>query len=215
MADKSVITRPTPNFALKFLCVFFKIFISGSIAFIILTAFCFLYYNLPQHLIEPDNVTDYRQDVYAFFSKFTEGFGYGMTNNEGYINGFDYEKGMNISTLLMDSSYMEGTYIIFENLTVNILGKLLNKAVYNLGISGHRFPKCAYHFRAALQKYKPSDYAIIETSDVRFSEKALEEVINGSMSKIPAYDKGVLSLLRRNNFLRLMYEQFFQIIFVL
>ncbi len=139
----------------------------------------------------------------------TEGFAWGFSNNEGYYNDFDYKTGMSIDILVMGSSHMEALQFQTKYNATKILSKLSQKIAYNLGISGHNFLTCASNLRAAVQKYKPK-FVLIETATVNFSEKSLREVLEGRRAKIPAYDKGVLSMLRRNNFFRLMYAQFFQ-----
>jgi len=165
---------------------------------------------LHQHHQALDGATDYLFDADTFGAKMTEGFAWFTSNNEGYYNRFDYHKGMDISTLIMGSSHMEGTNLMYWNNTANLLENFLNEKVYNIGVSGHNFIHCAANLKAALQKYKPENYVAIETNSIKFNEKELNDVLEDSVKKIPAYDQGILAQLRKNNFLRLMYAQFFQ-----
>lgn len=200
------------NHCLKILFTVSKIFFSGILALIVLTIFCTFYYNLHQHYPDTDGATDYLFDAHKFGSKFTEGFAWFVSNNEGYNNTFDYKKNMPINTLIMGSSHMEGTNIMPKYNTTNLLHNLSGKTVYNIGISGHGFPTCAANFESALKKYK-SEYTVIETGSIIFSEDTLTKILENKITKIPAYSKGILSLLRRNNFLRLIYAQFFKDLF--
>ena len=60
-----------------------KVLSAGLVAGIILTAFCFLYYNVPVHVKCEDKTTDYVWEKNKFYSRGTEGFAMGKTNNEG------------------------------------------------------------------------------------------------------------------------------------
>ena len=60
-----------------------KIATAGLIAFVLLTLFCMLYKNEPIHYTDPDGASDYRWTANAFHSQATEGFSWGVTNNEG------------------------------------------------------------------------------------------------------------------------------------
>ena len=185
----------SPNCLLKFLVISLKISISGFISLAILSLGCFFYYNIPSHYTDKDNVTAYRNDVNAFYSKGTEGFGWGWTNNEGYVNTDNFTHGMDIDILVMGSSHMEAFQIMQENSAACLLNSQYGLKVYNVGVSGHRFALCASNLKAAVDKYRPSKFVVIEAASVNLTKK---EAINVS----------ILSILRSIWYLRLLYAQY-------
>ena len=85
-----------------------KAIAGGVIALLALNAFAMLYYNVPVHYTNPDGATEYKWETSTFYSKGTEGFAWGVTNNDGFNNLRDYTPGERIDILLMGSSHMEG-----------------------------------------------------------------------------------------------------------
>ena len=198
----------SPNCILKFLTVSLKIIVSGILALIILSAGCYFYYNQPSHYTDKDGVTGYRNEVNVFYCLGREGFGLGYTNNEGYTNVEDYVPSSEIELLLMGSSHMAASNIIQEYSAASLLSSEYGVKVYNVAMPGHQFHVCAAGLRAGISKYRPSKFTIIETSAVGITEKNVNDILHNTVSKPSAYDKGILSLLRRNNYLRLLYHQF-------
>lgn len=185
-----------------------KVILSGVLAFIILTIFCIFYSNTPVHYDNPDGATDYIWEPHVFYSHGTEGFAWGKTNNEGYMNMFDYDENMQIDILIMGSSHMEANAVAMDENTASRLNSLLEEdTVYNIGVSGHTFLTCACNLNAAINKYKPTRYIVIVTDSISFSEQALSDAINGSIAKIPSHSGGIIGLLQRNQYLRLIYSQ--------
>ena len=176
-----------------------KALISGIIACLLLTLFSIFYYNVPVHSISLDGATDYSWETNKFYSRGTEGFAWGKTNNEGYINSFDYEKNMEIDVLIMGSSHMEGYNVAVENTTASQLDLLLeNETVYNIGISGHTFLTCANNFENALQKYTPNKYVVIETNTLSFNENELTNAIEGTTEELSSHSTGIIGALQKN-----------------
>ena len=178
----------SPNCLLKFLVISLKISISGFISLAILSLGCFFYYNIPSHYTDKDNVTAYRNDVNAFYSKGTEGFGWGWTNNEGYVNTDNFTHGMDIDILVMGSSHMEAFQIMQENSAACLLNSQYGLKVYNVGVSGHRFALCASNLKAAVDKYRPSKFVVIEAASVNLTKKEAINVIHNRVPKQSAYD---------------------------
>lgn len=187
---------------------FGKIILAGVIALAILTTFCMFYYNVPIRYTCEDGATDCKRKPNVFYSRGTEGFAYGKTNNEGYTNMFDYEDGDLIDILVMGSSNMEAYQVAMEESTASRLNAMLeNDTVYNIGMDSHNFITCADNFQAAVSKYQPSKYVIIETVDVEFSAEDLVNAINGTVVEIPSYSGGVVGFLQKNQYLRLINAQ--------
>lgn len=185
-----------------------KIALSGIIAFLVLNLFCYIYYNIPIHSTNSDGSTDYKWEESVFYSSGTEGFAWGKTNNDGFTNMFDYEDDMEIDVLIMGSSHMEAYQVGMDESTASRLNSLLEKdVVYNIGVSGHNFLTCACNFEAAVKRYQPKKYIILETSSLSFSEDALAQAVNGTIAEIPSYSNGIIGFLQQSQFLCLLYKQ--------
>jgi len=185
-----------------------RISISGVIAFVILSVFCILYYNVPTQAVCEDGVSFNKWGSRVFYSRATEGFAAGVTNNDGYVNSFDYEEGMPIEVLVMGSSHIEGFNTPQEYITSERLNDMLGyNGVYNIGVSGHSFMSCVNNLDAAVSKYKPSKYVVIEISTLNYSSESIENAINGEVKGDSVSANGFLRLLQKNQYLRLMYMQ--------
>lgn len=185
-----------------------KAFLAGFVAIIILTIFSMLYYNHPIHYPNESGATDYAYNHNAFYSVAREGISFGKTNNEGFNNGYNYEKKMNINVLLMGSSHMEGYQIFQKENAASLLKKLMpQKNIYNIGMAGHNFLTCCSNFKSAVEKYHPSEYVIIETSTLNFSKNEIKQVLDQTYPELANHSEGILGLLSKNQFLRLVYVQ--------
>lgn len=103
---------------------------------------------------------------------------------------------------------MEAYHVKQEDSAASLLGSAYGMKVYNVGISGQVFASLAVGLKAAVKKYKPSKFVVMEAMSVNFTEKEISGIINNSVKRQPPYDKGILAALRRVSFLRLMYHQF-------
>lgn len=187
---------------------FGKAALAGCLAFMSMTAFCLVYYNVPIHHPNESGATDYSWVPNAFYSRLTEGTAHGKTNNEGFLNTYDYEEGMNISVLVMGSSHMEGYQVAQGDSVAGRLNELMgDKNVYNIGTAAHNFLVCCSNFKAAVERYQPSKYVIIETRKLNFTADSLCSVLNGTLPELPDYSGGIFGLLSRNQYLRLVYKQ--------
>ncbi|GHV09213.1 hypothetical protein FACS189485_21530 [Spirochaetia bacterium] len=186
-----------------------KVIAAGIMALFILSVFCLFYYNLPVHLTSKTGTTDYVWEKHAYYSKMTEGFGYGRMNNEGFNNLKDYTAEP-VDVLLMGSSQMEATNVAQNKTTAALLNSKFNesKYVYNIGISGHSLPHIITNLETAIQYYTPKEYVVIETMSIQFSIASLEDIINSKIQRIPSYDRGIVFRLQKIPYLRLLYKQY-------
>lgn len=192
----------------KILSWLIKVIISGLLALLILTGFCYFYFNVPVHYACADGATDYYWEPSVFYSRATEGIAYGHTNNEGYQNTYDYTVGMPIDVLILGSSHMEAFEVCQNESAACLLNeKLKERMVYNLGTAGHSFLTCVSNLDAAVSKYHPDAYIVIETYSVQFSEGDLLDAINANVAEIPSHTGGIVGLLQKNQYLRLLYTQ--------
>lgn len=188
--------------------LFGRTLVAGAIAFLILTGFSIFYYNIPMSYDCEDGSTDYKWASNVFYARGTEGFCWGKTNNEGYINSIDYRRGTPIDVLIIGSSQMEAFQVRQEESTTYLLNNLLNNwVVYNIGISGHTFPICVDNLDAAVQKYHPSKYIVIETSDICFPDDILNDVITDARVKVGTHSDGIIGHLKANPYIRLIWNQ--------
>ena len=189
-----------------------KAFVAGCIALALLCGFCFFWYNVPVHYDNPTGATEYFWEKNQFYSKATEGFAWGRTNNEGHNNLKDYHEGDNVDILLMGSSHMEGFNVAQDENAAAVLNQLFDgeKYCYNIGTAGHTPLYCIKHLGDALDRYEPNDYVVIESFNVDFDEKELEAVAEGTLAHIPSHSGGIIGLMQKLPYLRLFYTQHFK-----
>lgn len=177
-------------------------------ALAVLSAACYLYYNIPVHSDSQSGATEYVWEPHTFYSRGTEGFACGKTNDEGLNNLLD--RGVfPIDILVMGSSHMEAMQVPQAKTMTAYLNQMLNgeKYAYNIGISGHQLPYIASNLRTALTEYRPSQYLVIEVASVKFDENLLQQVAQGATPTIPSHDKGIIGALQQVPYLRLLYFQ--------
>lgn len=183
---------------------------AGLIALLALCALCVMYYNVPVHYTNDTGATEYRWQSGVYYRKGTEGFAFGRTNNDGFINLDDHQQGERVDILLMGSSHMEAMNVPVEENTASRLNVLFGgeKYCYNIGVSGHTLLYCAKHLEAALDAYRPGEYVVIETNTLNFPEGDIEAVLDGSLPDIPSQSGGLVGLIQKLPYLRLFYTKY-------
>lgn len=194
----------------KFFTWIGKAVIAGVTALLLLCLWCSFYYNVPIHYTNETGATEYKWESNKFFRKGTEGFAFGRTNNDGFNNLRDYAPGEAIDILLMGSSHMEGMNVAPAENAAAVLNRLFagEKYTYNIGTSGHTLIYCLSNLEAALDTYAPGGYVVIETRTVSFETEELEALVEGRISPIPSRTGGLVELLQRMPYLRLMYTKY-------
>ena len=184
-----------------------KAIAGGVIALLALNAFCMLYYNVPVHYTNPDGSTEYKWETSTFYSKGTEGFAWGVTNNDGFNNLRDYVPGERIDILLMGSSHIEGFNVAQDENAGAVLNTLFDgeKYTYNIGTAGHTMLYCMKHLAAALDTYEPGGYVVIETNTVDFAPEDIDAVLSGTLADIPSQSGALVTLMQKLPYLRLLY----------
>ena len=187
-----------------------KAAVAGAAALLLLCLWCSFYFNVPIHYTNETGATEYKWESHKFFRKGTEGFAFGRTNNDGFNNLLDYSPGEQIDILLMGSSHMEGMNVGPEENTAAVLNRLFagEKYTYNIGTSGHTLIYCLSNLEAALDTYAPGSYVVIESRTVSFETEELEELVEGTVSPIPSRTGGLVELLQRAPYLRLIYTKY-------
>jgi len=183
---------------------------AGIIALTVLCLLCALYYNVPVHYENETGATEYYWEPNRFYSKGTEGFALGRTNNEGFNNLLDYSEGERIDILLMGSSNMEGFNVAQEDNAAAQLNTFMGgeKYTYNIGTAGHTLLYSIKHLSAALARYAPEDYVVIEANSVAFAPEEIEAVLEERLPDIPSHSGGAIELLQKLPYLRLFYTKY-------
>ena len=194
----------------KFFVWIGKAAVAGAAALLLLCLWCSFYYNVPIHYTNETGATEYKWESHKFFRKGTEGFAFGRTNNDGFNNLRDYTPGEQIDILLMGSSHMEGMNVQPEENAAAVLNRLFagEKYTYNIGTSGHTLMYCLKHLEAALDTYAPGDCVVIETRTLDFSLPELKAVAEGTLPDIPSHTGGLVELMQRLPYLRLLYTKY-------
>lgn len=184
-----------------------KAIAGGVIALLALNAFSMLYYNVPVHYTNPDSSTEYKWESSTFYSKGTEGFAWGVTNNDGFNNLRDYAPGEKIDILLMGSSHIEGFNVAQDENAGAVLNSLFDgeKYTYNIGTAGHTMLYCIKHLAAALDTYEPGEYVVIETNTVELAPEDIDAVMSGTLADIPSQSGALITLMQKMPYLRLLY----------
>lgn len=187
-----------------------KAAVAGAAALLLLCLWCSFYYNVPIHYTNETGATEYKWESHKFFRKGTEGFAFGRTNNDGFNNLRDYGPGEQIDILLMGSSHMEGMNVKPGENAAAVLNRLFagEKYTYNIGISGHTLSYCLSNLDAALDTYAPLGYVVIETRTLSFGQEELAALAEGSVPPIPSHTGGLVELMQRLPYLRLLYTKY-------
>ncbi|MBQ9686734.1 MAG: hypothetical protein IJV41_09375 [Oscillospiraceae bacterium] len=187
-----------------------KALLAGLLALALLCLFCVLYYNVPVHYANADGSTEYKWEPSRFYSRGTEGFALGRTNNDGFNNLRDYTPGDPIDVLLMGSSHMEGFNTAQRRNTAVILNDRFagEKYVYNIGTAGHTLLYCVKHLGAALDTYAPGQYVILETDTLSFAPADMDAAVDGTLADIPSHTGGLITLMQKLPYLRLLYTKY-------
>jgi len=195
----------------KTLLWFLKAALAGILAFLVVTAVCHFYYNIPVRRSSDISATDYVWDAGAVSSRGTEGFAVTHTDEKGYVNTYP-EKKDSVDILIMGSSHAEGFNVSEDENFTYLLNEKFSKSgidmyAYNIGMSAHTLLRCFNNLDGAIKDFAPSEYIFIETSTVDFSPEELERLNAGEFEVLEAYDKGFLYTLQKSDVIRLLYSQ--------
>ena len=183
---------------------------AGLLALGLLCLFCCFYYNVPVHYANGSGATEYKWEAGRFYSKGTEGFAWGRTNNDGFNDLRDYAPGEAIDILLMGSSHMEGFNVAQDENAAALLNEAYagERYVYNIGTAGHNLLYCFKHLDRALTHYAPGDWVVIETMSLDLSAADMDAVLEGRYPELPSRTGGLLTLLQKLPALRLLYSRY-------
>lgn len=185
-----------------------KVLLAGIISFAVLNTACLLYYNIPNLDYDTQGVTTFKLKPNTIYSVATEGYGWGRTNNDGYMNAFDYEDGMDVDVLILGSSHIQSFQVPLKENAATVLDSLLpDDVVYSVAIGGHYLKTCLACMPAALEKYSPSKYVVIETSNIMLTDSEIMEIIEGKPQDAFSRTGKLAAILRKSPYLRLLNNQ--------
>lgn len=184
-----------------------RFLLAALLAFLVLEAFSRFYFNKPIHHATPDGPTDYVWEPHTFYSVWTEGIGWGRTNNEGFYNAGDWTDGDRADVLIMGSSFMMAEQVPQNRSTAALLGELLPQyRVYNIGMAAHGMLSCFQNLRSACEKYHPR-YVVLDSQVLSFTDEELQLCLDGEFPEESSNDNPLLLFLKRSAFLNLLYYQ--------
>lgn len=194
----------------KVILWFLKAAAAGCGALLLMSLFCALYYNVPVHYTNPSGATEYYWEQSRFYSRGTEGFAWGRTNNEGFNNLFDHHEGDRTDILFMGTSHTNAFNVAQDENAAAVLTSLFNgeRVVYNIGTAGHTLMYNLKNLDDALTYYKPTEYAIIECNFVTAKNAELRAILDNSYPGIPSHNGGLITLLQKVPYLRLLYTKY-------
>lgn len=191
-----------------FLVWVMKAFIAGVIAFALLNIFCLFYNKQPMISFDTKGATAHKYGAHEIYSIAQEGYGRGRTNNDGYMNMFDYDENEGVDVLISGGSDMEAKQVGIDQCTASVLNMMLpDDIVYNIGIKTHYLDTCCACLPAAMEAYHPSKYYIIETGRVLVNNSDLENVVFGKPLGSLSHSGKIVDFLRHFCYLRLVYGQ--------
>ncbi len=192
--------------------VFFKWLIKAAvacvIAFAVVSGGCVLYYNIPVHFANETGATDYKWEKSKFYSRGTEGFALGRTDSDGF-NNKENPNGRTVDILFTGTSHGEGYNVSQNKICVSRLNDLFGDDMfaYNIATAGHSFPYLCRNLDAALSLYKPAKYVIMECQSVELKADAVAGAIDGTLPRLKSESGGIIGMLQKVPYLRLMYLQ--------
>lgn len=190
---------------------FLKAFIASLISLVLLSGFCWFYYNTPIHYKNETYSTDYKWEKNSVAIKATEGFAYSKIDENGYSNAYVPKKD-DVDILVMGSSHTEGFNVNYDENFTYVLNELFTKAeedlyAYNIGISGHTIIRCFRNLENAINEFKPQKYIVIETDNVTPDVASLRSLAEGTFPVLESHNTGLIYHLQKNDYLRLLHSQ--------
>lgn len=182
------------------------------LAFVLLEAFCFWYYNPPRYDWDDARATDNIRAAGSFASRATEGFAFSRMDANGYNNP-DVPGDAGVYVLMMGSSHTEGLNVKQDENISSRLGALLGNeeekgCVYNIGISAHTLPRNIANFERALERFAPTGYVILETQEIKFHKTIIDRAMNDDFDRLKESPVMISEWISDRALLKTIYNQF-------
>lgn len=164
-----------------------KLFLAGFIAIAILSVFTLPYDYSGTREIDLLKATEFKWGESSLKTNMKEGFAWIRLDENGYNNADSYSS-KDIDILVMGSSHMEALNVLQKESVSYVLGELLGKNTYNIGIQGHTLIHNISNMENAVKYYEPKEYVILETNKIFIDEDSMKHVINGEDTTLNVYD---------------------------
>lgn len=184
-----------------------KVLGAGIVALVILCLIFTPYATMPVHKDNPNGNTDYIWEPNSHWFKLIEGISFGTYDAKGYNNPQVVE---NPDILVVGSSHMEAAEVMQDENTAYLLGQAFDGeyTVYNTGISGHNLPRITQYLESSICQFDtPPKYVIMEAHNLNVTMEDISLILEGNYPKQDSHDSGVVSMLQKLPFLRLVYIQ--------
>lgn len=183
-----------------------KTVIAGICAVAVLSLIVIPYSFSAAHIANPLQNTDYTGVPNSYWSTMREGISHGKKDANGY-NNLQVIQSPDIITL--GSSHIEAYNVMQEESTSYLLGQRLqgSYSVYNMGVSGHNLYKVCKYLPRNLELFPDAKVVIIETDSVELKAEKVEQIFNNTVPFTPSRNTGIVALLQKCPFFRLMYHQ--------
>lgn len=189
-----------------------KIVAAALTALAVLNLFCAWYYNPTAYEWDEIRATDTIRTPGAFTSRATEGTAWAFMDENGYNNAsVPGEEG--VSVLMMGSSHTEALNVAQHESASTLLDEMLRAdghagSVYNIGMSSHMFARNAANLPRALKRFQPTEYVVIETSELVFPYYTVLGAIQHNLERLTATEVALPSIITDRPLTRALYRQF-------
>lgn len=189
-----------------------KALVAGVAAFAVLCGFSLFYDNVPPATSVKNSLNDYPSQPNYFYCYLLEGFGYGVTDKNGYMNLPDAAANDKYDVLVMGSSHMEAVQMSLSKNAASILDANLDSLnVYNIALSGRSFLHNVQNIQAVLNDKNPK-YLAIEITNVSPDINQIELVLANELPEISPLGTGIKQYLQKLSYLRMIYHQYSKMI---
>ena len=191
-----------------------KFCISATLAVVILSLWCLVYYNPAVTIPQPDNYTNNRYQPNSWWVNMTEGYGWGRIDNIGYSNRADYDPSLKTITFI-GSSQIQAIQVPQDKNMVSLTQELLQGdqdpnndfQCLNLGVSGHFFNITASNYEYFVEHFDNVDYVIMEISSLDYSAAELDEILAGDYHSSVGERSVLYRTMQKIPYLRLLAKQ--------
>lgn len=192
---------------MKIIKMILKVAAAGIVSIAIISLLLCLYSITPVHENNPQENTDYIWPANSIWVNVTEGMSFGKIDKNGYNN---VEVVENPNVLILGSSHSEAFNVMQSESLSYVLSEKLkgNFSVYNKSISGHSFYKVCQYLKTNLELYDEAPKVVVlETVRVDVPQDLVDQVISSSISRKESHSTGLIGMMQRVPFFRVVYHQ--------
>lgn len=185
---------------------FLKCVLAGITAVAVLCVVVTPYSLTPAHIENPEGNTDYVWTAGALWCKMTEGISFGRFDAKGYNNETVID---DPDIVIVGSSHSEAVNVMPSESYAAVLGEKIKDVytTYNMGISDHFFLKLCKYLPKTVELNPAAKYIIMETYNVTVNADDVDSLLSGTVSFSSSHNSGLIGMLQKLPFLRLVYQQ--------